>query len=156
MAATTNELRNTVKAVCRNADGDILLIRKSYKKEKDRYTLPGGTQDPGETLLETLKRECREEIACDVEVLQLHYVCEITKPTRNGKIPRHKVEFGFSCSVPESYQPRMGKKPDSHQVDVHWVPIDKLESITITPDGLAKILMQEEPFIGYCGVMGSD
>jgi 8-oxo-dGTP pyrophosphatase MutT (NUDIX family) len=35
------------------------------------WTLPGGAIDPGETIHETLVRECREEMQCEVDLKYL-------------------------------------------------------------------------------------
>lgn len=52
-----------IKALVRNARGEILLVG-SHGRTQDapRLDLPGGRMEPGETLLQTLKRELREEI----------------------------------------------------------------------------------------------
>lgn len=50
-----------VKALIRNAAGDILLLKLDPKKFGERWDLPGGRLQKNETLLETLKREIYEE-----------------------------------------------------------------------------------------------
>lgn len=65
-------LRNSVKAIIVE-DGKILCI-----KCKDDwgffYLLPGGGQEPGETLPDALTRECLEEIGTKVTVGDLVFV----------------------------------------------------------------------------------
>jgi 8-oxo-dGTP pyrophosphatase MutT (NUDIX family) len=50
--------RVSVKAVIRNASGQILLVKEHF----DEWVLPGGGIDYGEDPYEALKRELREEI----------------------------------------------------------------------------------------------
>ena len=45
-------------------DGKILLIKKSRGPYTGLYDLPGGSQEQGESHLETLKREIMEETGC--------------------------------------------------------------------------------------------
>ncbi|HEX4921650.1 MAG TPA: NUDIX domain-containing protein, partial [Candidatus Bathyarchaeia archaeon] len=56
----------TVGALIVNKEGKILLA-KSHKWF-DKYTLPGGHIEVGETMKEALKREVKEEVGLDVEV----------------------------------------------------------------------------------------
>ena len=51
----------------------VLCVHKRDDTE-DYFTLPGGGQEPGETLPEALRRECLEEIDADVLVDRLRYV----------------------------------------------------------------------------------
>jgi len=48
----------------------LLLVRSSGK---DGFYLPGGKPDPGESDLDTLEREIREELACGIDHTSLVY-----------------------------------------------------------------------------------
>ena len=61
------DIRNAVRAVIVK-DQQILVLRKQYPSGEVRYALPGGGQEPGETLEAALHRECREEIDASVTV----------------------------------------------------------------------------------------
>jgi 8-oxo-dGTP pyrophosphatase MutT (NUDIX family) len=52
--------------VVRDGDGRVLLVRHSYGKE--RWSLPGGEVDPGESPAEAAVREAREEAGVEVEL----------------------------------------------------------------------------------------
>jgi 8-oxo-dGTP diphosphatase len=58
--------RMSVHAVITDDRSRVLLLRQTYGNLS--WGLPGGAVDPGETVLDTLRRECREELGCDVEV----------------------------------------------------------------------------------------
>ena len=58
----------TVGGLIVNNEGKILLA-KSHKWF-DKYTLPGGHIEIGETMEEALKREVKEEVGLDVEVIE--------------------------------------------------------------------------------------
>lgn len=142
MAELLPEIRNAARALIVQ-DGRVLLLKKTGGGRGERFALPGGAQDPGETLKAALDRECREEIGTSVEIGDLIHVADFFKlrdtqpPTR-----RHLVEFVFSCSLPEGYAPRNGPKPDKHQLDVVWVDLSTLARISIFPGYLATCIAQ--------------
>lgn len=58
--------RLSVHAVITNDEQQVLQIKATY--DGGRWGLPGGSPEPGETVHETLVRECLEELSCEVEV----------------------------------------------------------------------------------------
>lgn len=133
-------IRNAVRALIIR-DNRVLLIRKEYEDGSRKFALPGGAQDPGETLATALNRECREEIAADVRVNSLLHVADWFKP--RDTIPpstRHLVEFLFACDVADSYTPQNGRHPDKHQVDVVWIELDRLGNIPCHPNSMMAFL----------------
>jgi 8-oxo-dGTP diphosphatase len=137
-------IRNGVRAVIIR-DGHMLLLRKEYEDESVRYVLPGGAQDLGETLEDALRRECREEIGEEVTLHGLLYLADFFKP--RGTEPqtyRQQVEYLFSCTVPDSYKPRNGDRPDKHQAGVEWQPVQQLSEINLFPSSLASLLSGDE------------
>lgn len=133
-------IRNAVRAVIIK-DQHVLLLRKEYEDGSELYALPGGGQDTGETLEAALKRECLEEIGCDVELHKLLQVADYFKP-RPTTPPsrRHLLELLFLCSVPADYTPGNGSHPDRHQVEVAWVAIDDLHQLPMMPAAMVNIL----------------
>ena len=149
-------IRNAVRAVIWR-DGQLLLQRKAgYADGGDRFALPGGSQDIGETLEQALLRECMEELGTPVEINGLLHVAdfykirETTPPTR-----RHQVEFLFSCEVPGDYVAANGPHPDKHQVDVVWIALEQLATLPLYPAALkAHVRVQHEiTSPAYLGVL---
>ncbi|MFE0545237.1 NUDIX domain-containing protein [Streptomyces sp. NPDC058891] len=58
-------------------DGQILLLDQDTDGPRS-WSLPGGKVENGETLVEALVREMREETGIDVEVGRLLYACDYT------------------------------------------------------------------------------
>ncbi|MBU1082986.1 NUDIX domain-containing protein [Patescibacteria group bacterium] len=56
-------------AVITDKDGRVLLLYATYKNGS--WGLPGGGVDPGETVEQTLHRECLEELGSKIKILYL-------------------------------------------------------------------------------------
>ena len=59
--------RKAARAVVFDDDGNVALL---YVSKHGYYKLPGGGVENGEDFEEALKRECLEEIGCDVEIIE--------------------------------------------------------------------------------------
>ena len=130
-------IRNAVRALIIR-DHHILLLRKGGDIRGERYALPGGAQDAGETLHQALYRECMEEIGAEVEILDLIHVADYHRQ-RSGlpATTRHQIEFLFACAVADSYVPHSGSHPDSHQLEVIWASLDELMEMPLLPKSIA-------------------
>ncbi|MEN8176528.1 MAG: NUDIX domain-containing protein [Pseudomonadota bacterium] len=140
MIIIDSAIRNAARALIVQG-GRILLLRKEGGGAGERYALPGGAQEPGETLQQALKRECAEEIGVEVTIRDLVHVADYFKP-RDTDPPstRQLVEFLFACDVPADYQARNGHRPDKHQVEVVWADLEKLSAMRLLPRSLAGYL----------------
>ena len=137
MEPLTPPIRNAARALILQED-NILLLRKDGYEKGERFALPGGGQDLGETLEQALKRECMEEIGTRVEIRDILFVADCLKPRdTTPRSTRHLVEFLFACTVPDDYVPVNGHHPDKHQVEVVWVGLDTLADIPLYPRSLA-------------------
>ena len=84
----------TVGALIVNKEGKILLT-KSHKWF-DRYTLPGGHIEVGETMREAVAREAKEETGLDVEVGEMLFIQEAIFTEEFWK-RKHFIFFDFLC-----------------------------------------------------------
>jgi 8-oxo-dGTP diphosphatase len=117
-------------------DGAILLIE--YKNDNDdgvHYNFPAGGLEPGETFVEAVKREAKEEACVDVEVGSVAFVYEY-QPTKNNFINgnTHSVGITFECELKAGSTPKLPQKPDPHQTGVKWIPISELHTIQLYPE----------------------
>jgi ADP-ribose pyrophosphatase YjhB (NUDIX family) len=144
------EIVNTAKAVIFDGD-NVLLIKKEYEDGRTLYTLPGGSQNPGETLQQTLTREMLEETAAAVVIIDLVKVYEYQQISKSDPgLIRHKIEFAFHCAIDGTYTPIMGPHPDPHQTDVVWFNKQALSEIMLHPQELKNVLLPEAlPGTGY-------
>ena len=93
-------IRNSAKAVIIQ-DNKLLAIKK---EDKDGYyfILPGGGQEHGENLHETLKRECIEEIGEEIEIKDLILFREYIGRNHEysaSDFQVHKMEFMFLSTL---------------------------------------------------------
>jgi len=144
-------IRNAVRAVITRNDA-VLLQRKVDDNGTERYALPGGAQEHGERLTDALQRECEEEIGARIEVIDLLFVGDYFK-VRQTTPPstRQLLEFLFACTVEPDYEPRNGPRPDKHQVDVLWVPIEELPLLNLVPADYAGLLLDQARSRVYVG-----
>src|SRR2546425_13119223 len=84
----------TVGALIVNNQGKILLT-KSHKWF-DKYTLPGGHIEVGETMKEAVAREVKEEVGLDVEVENMLLMQEAIFAEEFWK-RKHFIFFDFLC-----------------------------------------------------------
>lgn len=140
MAEILPQIRNAVRAIIIQ-DQKILMLRKLGGGKPERFALPGGGQDIGETLEQALQRECQEEIGTQVAINSLIHIADFFKmrDTQPETIRQH-VEFLFACSVPEDYSPMNGMHPDKHQVEVIWMALTELPNKNLYPKSLSEYL----------------
>jgi len=140
MTELSPEIRNAARALIIR-DNQILLLRKQGGGRPERFALPGGSQDPGESLIEALNRECIEEIGTPVDAVELVHVADFIK-LRDTQPPsrRHVVDFLFRCRVPGDYSAHSGERPDRHQVEVVWADLADVEEMPLFPHYLTSCI----------------
>lgn len=77
-------------------DGRVLLIRRGKPPLLDRWVVPGGTVELGETLHEALVRELSEETALRVEPVELLTVFDRVDRDEQG-VRYHFVIVDYLC-----------------------------------------------------------
>ena len=86
-----------IKGLVRNAKGEILMVHiPAWSNNPGHWDFPGGRMDPGETFIQTLKRELHEEIGVKYDGVprQLQAVLtNITIPVGDVRIPLVLIVF---------------------------------------------------------------
>lgn len=125
-------------------DGQLLVIHLR-DGEDDFYTLPGGGQELGESIAETLERECREEIGCGVVRHEIMFARDYFGWHHEfahveGHV--HQVELMFRCEIRPGERPTHTSVPDLMQVGFTWLPLDELESRWFYPKAMRRPLLE--------------
>ena len=120
-------------------DGRALLIRRGSEPLLGQWSIPGGTLELGETLIEGTERELREETGLTVKVLEMIEVFErinfgsgadeTWKTLEEKRRPRfHFVIVDYLCE-------RISGVPvaGGDVTDVAWADENKLEKFGLTP-----------------------
>ena len=136
-------LRVATKAVIVEKER-LLCTRNIHPGDGDVwYCLPGGGQQPGETLEEALLRECQEEIGAAVEIGQIVFARDYIGENHEFAAFEpdvHQVEIMFQCRLAEGERPGRGLAPDSHQTGFEWLDLDRLDDYRFYPAALKDAL----------------
>jgi ADP-ribose pyrophosphatase YjhB (NUDIX family) len=122
---------------------DHLLVVAYDDETGFHYNLPGGGVEAGETIIEGLLREVREETCAEVCVGPLLLVSEYhpeRQANRYGAL--RKLTLNFRCELVTDSEPRMPVKPDPNQIDVRWIP---LAGLALQPLIASELLIRELP-----------
>lgn len=96
-------------------EGKVLLVRRGNEPLKGHWSLPGGMLELGESLMEGVTREVREETGLAIEPLEL--VELLDRIHRDGERVRyHYVIADYLCRV-QGGELRAGSDAD----EVRWV-----------------------------------
>ena len=113
---------------------EILIVKRGNEPGKGLWSVPGGLVETGETLIEAVKREIKEETGLKIKVLKLIDVLENIVRDENGKVRFHYVLIDFLA------EPIGGKlTPRSDILDAKWVRISDLDKFKVT-NTLRKLL----------------
>ncbi len=115
-------------------DSRILLV-KHRKARREYYLLPGGGQEPGESMTETLVREWKEELSLDIEPGEFLFMGESVPPKNLKK--SQVVQITFSV---RSTRGKIHVKPDEALFGFEWVPMDNFLSIPFFPACQSQIM----------------
>jgi 8-oxo-dGTP diphosphatase len=78
-------------------DNRVVLIRRANEPRKGQWSIPGGTLELGETLVEGVRRELLEEVGLEVEVGALIEAFERIYHDPDGRLLFHFVILDYLC-----------------------------------------------------------
>jgi len=115
-------------------DGKVLVVRRARNPALGIYTLPGGGVETGETLMQAVTREVREETALEIEPVALAGHREAIARDAQGRVERHFVILCFAARW-LSGEPVLNEELD----DARWLDPAELSGLRTT-EGLAEIV----------------
>ena len=104
----------------------VLMIDKVTGPEPNRWDLPGGGLQPGEPIIQSLKREIREETGLsDFRVERLLTIVEGFFPNWHGKL-LHSLSIIYQCSVAGEFTVYTTENHEVGARGIQWLPIAEL------------------------------
>ena len=107
----------SVNVVVTNADGDVLLIRRT---DNQNWAVPGGAIDLGESMVEAAVRETKEESGID---------CSITGLVGIYTDPKHVILYTSNGEARQEFSILLTARatggaptPSDESSEVRWVP----------------------------------
>lgn len=131
--------RVSVKAMVVH-EGRLLLIKKADESGV-YYIFPGGGQEHGEALTETLIREVREETGLAVapgDLIVVRDYIGANHEFRETSSHFHQVELYFSASLLASGH-AVATQPDNGQIGLEWLPLEQVATSRIYPLSLREV-----------------
>ncbi len=137
-------IRNSAKALI--IKDEKMLAIKIKDSDDEWYILPGGGQDTGELLSDTVCREVAEEVGLEVECKDLLFIVEGVTGERF-----HRVDLVFLCEyIKEIKDTHL--YTDTNQVGIEWLDIATLNTSKIYPSKLRRQIMnfyEGKPYKSY-------
>jgi 8-oxo-dGTP diphosphatase len=100
---------------------EVLLVRRKKEPRAGEWSLPGGAQEEGETVVEALLREVREETGLTIAVLGLIDVVDAIFRNQEGAMSHHFTLIDFSARSIAGEA-----KADDDAAEVRWVDLEDL------------------------------
>ena len=129
-------LRNSVKAIIK--ENNKMLFVKQMAKDSGEvfYILPGGGQDGGETFIDTIKRECFEELGIDIDVGDIELIREYIGKNHEFSHKHanvHQIEYMFSCFLKTPVDMSKATHTDLEQTGYKWIDFADFKNENIYP-----------------------
>ncbi len=114
--------------------GQVLLVQRGREPGKGLWGVPGGVLELGETVIDGVRREVREECGIEIEVGPLLGVFEPQQRDDAGRLRYHYVVLDYLARY-VSGKLRAADDAD----DARWVALDALESLPMLAETRAMI-----------------
>lgn len=109
-----------VACFIRNAQGELLLVRRGKEPAKGTLDLPGGFVDMYESAEEAARREVKEET--ELELVDCHYLFSIPNIYPYFGFEVHTIDLFFECHVPTFEK----AKAEDDAADIIALPVEQL------------------------------
>lgn len=125
----TSQIIPCVGAIVVDHEGRLLLIKRGHEPGMGLWSLPGGRIEPGETDIEALAREVREETGLTVRAGRL--IGSVRRPSGDGRV------FDIRDYAATVTGGSLTAGDDAAQA--RWVSAAELDALRLT-DGLLETL----------------
>ena len=125
--------RVELAVLCLIKDGDRVLLQNRVKKDWQGYTLPGGHVEPGESFVDAVVREMREETGLTIE-----------KPKLVG-IKQFPIEGGRYIVLLFEATQFTGEIVSSEEGEMTWIDRGELANIPAVDDLTELLKVFDDP-----------
>lgn len=117
----------------------VLLIRRGKPPRAGEWSLPGGAQELGESVLEAARREVREETGLELSRVELLTVVDSIGRDDEGRVRWHftLIDVWAEAAPGEA-------RPGSDAVAVGWFTLDELERLGLWSETLRVVRLAAE------------
>src|SRR3989344_6034961 len=116
-----------VGAAIFNKEGKIFITKrgKEAKNERDKWEIPGGSVEFGETFEQAIKREIKEENGIEIEIIELLGLCDHIIPDEH----QHWESPTYICKIKKGTP----KIIEPHKCEeIGWYTIDEAEKLPLS------------------------
>ena len=124
-------------------NGKVLL--QTTTGEDRSFAFPGGHVEFGQTNVQTLIREFKEEIDADITVGDLKWVAEVFFPW--GKKPCHQICLYYMVELQNPEIPREGMflgeehmEGRNFDLEFHWIPVEQVKELEVYPTNVKELM----------------
>jgi 8-oxo-dGTP diphosphatase len=116
----------------------VLLVQRAKPPRRGQWSLPGGAQQLGETLIDAARREVKEEAGLEVELGEVIVTLDLIERDADGRVRYHYVLIDF---VAEASGAEL--RPGDDAAEARWFTLEEAERLglwseTLRVIGLAK------------------
>lgn len=114
-----------------------VLLTDEFRLGMLMTKFPGGGLEPGEGTLECLRRECREELGSEIEIIGHYYTTDFFQITRLINPPQQLISIYYliriiDTSAFKTTNRRFDFLPLDGAQTFRWVPLEKLSIDELT------------------------
>ena len=113
--------------LCLIQDGEKILLQNRIKEDWKGYTLPGGHVEPGESFVDAVKREMKEETGLDIQDPKLVGIKQF--PFKDGE--KENCRYIVLLFKAEKFT---GTVVSSSEGQMEWIRYDQLSEIDTVND----------------------
>lgn len=115
--------------IIENGNQEILLVLRRTEPQKGKWDLPGGFINPDEDFEESVKREIREELHVEVEILE--YIGIYT-----DKYLYQEITYPTICTIVSARIISGNLQPDDDIAGLKFIPKEKVLNLELAFSGI--------------------
>ena len=122
--------------------GNVLLVRRGGQPSSGKWSLPGGLVELGETTVEAVRREIKEECGIDIRVLGLAGVIDRVTRDAAGRVRYHYVLVDYLAETDTE-----AVVAGTDAAECCWVEVERVGELDVT-DGLMDMIRRAQALAG--------